>query len=71
MFTFFIEPLHSRVGPVRRVEDLDISASKEGFQFNAVKGGRVGELHSVRLSKLTVAVSEIGENGWDFETFRF
>ncbi|VDN31558.1 unnamed protein product [Cylicostephanus goldi] len=47
-----------RIGPVRRAEDMKITAELDGYTFSE-KGGLVGQLTSTKLSKLTVVVSDI------------
>ncbi|CAI4230520.1 unnamed protein product [Auanema sp. JU1783] len=46
-----------RVGPVKRAEDLAISASLDGYSFNAVEG-KVGVLRSVKLSQISVVIMD-------------
>ncbi|PIO73159.1 hypothetical protein TELCIR_04883 [Teladorsagia circumcincta] len=46
-----------RVGPVRRAEDMKITAELDGYAF-AEKPGHVGQITSTKLSKLTVVVSD-------------
>ncbi|KAK6026819.1 hypothetical protein OSTOST_07199 [Ostertagia ostertagi] len=46
-----------RVGPVRRAEDMKITAELDGYAF-AEKPGHVGHIMSTKLSKLTVVVSD-------------
>lgn len=47
-----------QVGPVRRAEDLSIAASLDGYSFSA-QPGSIGRINSVKLSKLTVTVSDL------------
>ncbi|CAJ0941993.1 unnamed protein product, partial [Mesorhabditis belari] len=51
-----------KVGPVRHAEDLSITAFLEGYSFTPVEG-KIGDMKSVRLSRLTVVVSELGKEG--------
>ena len=44
-----------RVGPVRKADDLTITASLDGYNFTS-RSGQVGVIDSVKLSKLTVVL---------------
>ncbi|WKY03099.1 hypothetical protein Q1695_016417 [Nippostrongylus brasiliensis] len=46
-----------KVGPIRRAEDMRITAELDGYAF-AEKAGHVGQIVSTKLSKLTVVVSD-------------
>ncbi|KAK6745442.1 hypothetical protein RB195_011895 [Necator americanus] len=47
-----------RIGPVRRVQDIKITAELDGYSFSE-KPGHVGQILSMKLSKLTVVVSDM------------
>ncbi|RCN33420.1 hypothetical protein ANCCAN_20747 [Ancylostoma caninum] len=47
-----------RIGPVRRLEDMKITAELDGYAFSE-KPGHVGQIISTKLSKLTVVVSDM------------
>ena len=46
---------HFRLGPVRKAEDLTITALLDGYSFTP-KAGKIGVIDSVKLSKLTVVL---------------
>ncbi|VDL74561.1 unnamed protein product [Nippostrongylus brasiliensis] len=46
-----------KVGPIRRAEDMRITAELDGYAFTE-KAGHVGQIVSTKLSKLTVVVSD-------------
>ncbi|KHJ89160.1 hypothetical protein OESDEN_11025, partial [Oesophagostomum dentatum] len=47
-----------KIGPIRRAEDMKITAELDGYAFSE-KPGHVGQILSTKLSKLTVVVSDI------------
>uniref|UniRef100_A0A1I7XJG5 Nodal modulator 1 n=1 Tax=Heterorhabditis bacteriophora TaxID=37862 RepID=A0A1I7XJG5_HETBA len=53
---------HFRIGPVRSAEDISISARLDGYSFSE-QDKKVGRLISVKLSKLTVIVSDSANSG--------
>ncbi|KAJ1348047.1 hypothetical protein KIN20_003259 [Parelaphostrongylus tenuis] len=47
-----------RIGPLRRAEDIQITAELDGYSF-AENPGHIGQILSTKLSKLTVVVSDM------------
>ncbi|KAF8358881.1 nra-4 [Pristionchus pacificus] len=45
-----------RIGPIRRAEDMEITATKDGYAF--AEGGKHGDLKSIKLSQLTLTFED-------------
>ncbi|GMS89496.1 hypothetical protein PENTCL1PPCAC_11671, partial [Pristionchus entomophagus] len=45
-----------RIGPIRRADDMEIIATKDGYSF--VEGGKHGDLKSIKLSQLTLSFED-------------
>ncbi|VDM61034.1 unnamed protein product [Angiostrongylus costaricensis] len=59
---FFIKNHYfSRIGPIRRAEDIEITAELDGYSFSE-NPNHIGQILSTKLSKLTVVVSDVVTN---------